>query len=73
MPKKKTKIFTKMVGIFMILTIVIGATWVASLVFFYQRSDRASTAHSAGERDRDLDAPGAPQRKGLPASRHPDR
>jgi methyl-accepting chemotaxis protein len=39
-------IFRKLVGIFLILTIVIGATWVASLVFFYQRNDRASTAHS---------------------------
>ena len=45
--QKRTRIFTKMVGIFMILTIVIGATWVVSLVYFYQRSDRASSAHSA--------------------------
>ena len=39
-------IFTRMVGIFTMLTLVIGALWVAALVFFYQRSDRASTAHS---------------------------
>ena len=44
--KKGTGIFTKMIGIFGILTLVIGALWVASLIFFYQRSDRASTAHS---------------------------
>jgi methyl-accepting chemotaxis protein len=44
--QKKATIFRKMVGIFMILTLVIGATWVACLIFFYQRSDRASTAHS---------------------------
>ena len=36
-----------MVGIFMLLTVCIGATWVFSLIYFYQRSDRASTAHSA--------------------------
>jgi len=39
-------IFRKLVGIFLVLTLVIGAMWVASLVFFYQRNDRASTAHS---------------------------
>jgi methyl-accepting chemotaxis protein len=44
--QNRTTIFRKMVGIFMALTIVIGATWVASLMFFYQRSDRASSAHS---------------------------
>ena len=44
--KKGTGIFTKMIGIFGMLTLVIGALWVASLIFFYQRSDRASTAHS---------------------------
>jgi len=42
----RTTIFRKMLGIFMALTIVIGATWVASLMLFYQRSGRASTAHS---------------------------
>ncbi len=45
--EKKATIFGKMVGIFMLLTLCIGATWVFSLIYFYQRSDRASTAHSA--------------------------
>ena len=44
--KRRTKLFTQMLGIFIIVTIVIGATWVASLMYFYKRSDRASTAHS---------------------------
>jgi methyl-accepting chemotaxis protein len=39
-------IFKKLLGIFLLLTVVIGITWVACLVFFYQRSDKASTAHS---------------------------
>ena len=39
-------IFRKLVGIFLVLTLAIGVTWVVSLVFFYQRNDRASTAHS---------------------------
>jgi len=39
-------IFRKLVGIFLVLTVVIGATWVVSLIFFYQRNDRASMAHS---------------------------
>ncbi len=43
---KRTTLFSRMVGIFIILTIAIGATWVASLMYFYGRSDRASTAHS---------------------------
>ncbi len=46
MPKKNTTIFVKLLRIFLFLTVLIGATWVACLVFFYQRSDRASTAHS---------------------------
>ncbi len=45
--EKRATIFKKMVGIFMLLTLCIGATWVFSLIYFYQRSDRASTAHSA--------------------------
>ncbi|HTP58878.1 MAG TPA: methyl-accepting chemotaxis protein, partial [Spirochaetia bacterium] len=45
--EKKATIFRKMVGIFMLLTLCIGATWVFSLIYFYQRSDRASSAHSA--------------------------
>jgi methyl-accepting chemotaxis protein len=45
--EKRATIFRKMVGIFMLLTLCIGATWVFSLIYFYQRSDRASTAHSA--------------------------
>ena len=39
-------IFRRMVGIFMLLALAIGATWVFSLIYFYQRSDRASKAHS---------------------------
>ncbi len=42
-------IFARMVGIFVILTVAIGVTWVASLMFFYQRSDRASKAHSVAD------------------------
>ena len=45
--EKRATLFRKMVGIFMLLTLCIGATWVFSLIYFYQRSDRASTAHSA--------------------------
>jgi methyl-accepting chemotaxis protein len=44
---KRTTIFRRMVGTFLALTVAVGAMWVASLVFFYQRSDRASAAHSA--------------------------
>src|SRR5271169_5144069 len=44
--KKNMTIFVKLLGIFLFLTTVIGITWIASLIFFYQRSDRASTAHS---------------------------
>ncbi len=43
---RKARIFTRMVGIFIMVTVLIGVTWVTSLMYFYKRSDRASTAHS---------------------------
>ncbi len=44
---QKGSLFLKLLGIFIVLTLAIGATWVVSLMYFYQRSDRASAAHSA--------------------------
>ncbi|HYW83286.1 MAG TPA: methyl-accepting chemotaxis protein, partial [Spirochaetia bacterium] len=43
---KNMTIFVKLLRIFLFLTVTIGVTWVACVVFFYQRSDKASTAHS---------------------------
>jgi methyl-accepting chemotaxis protein len=44
--KKGKGIFSKLLGIFLILTVAIGVTWIVCVVFFYQRSDKASIAHS---------------------------
>jgi methyl-accepting chemotaxis protein len=44
--RKAIGVFAKMVGAYVGLAVLVGALWVAALVFFYQRSDRASTAHS---------------------------
>ena len=47
--KKGKGIFSKMLGIFLLLTVAIGTTWIAFVVFFYQRSDKASIAHSLAD------------------------
>ena len=47
--QKGWTIFKKLLGIFMLLTVSIGLTWIVTVVFFYQRSDRASTAHSMAD------------------------
>jgi methyl-accepting chemotaxis protein len=46
---KGMTIFKKMLGIFLLLTISIGVTWIVCVIFFYQRSDKASTAHSVAD------------------------
>jgi methyl-accepting chemotaxis protein len=45
----RLSMFTKMLGIFVILGTVCGAAWILDVAYFYQRSDRASRAHTLAD------------------------
>ncbi len=44
--KRGMTIYLKLMGIFLVLFLVIGAAWTLTLIYFYQRSDRANGAYN---------------------------